>query len=95
MRREDSRSPLVIGRLLRCPRCREAHDLLSYRPLQQVEEYAAETIPVYKCPSCRWHFGLTSPPQDPEAEIANAVEILRRYAPYILAREYQDEAAIA
>ena len=52
-------------------------------------EQAAETAPIYKCPSCHHLFSLADPPKDPETEIKEAVETLRRYAPYILAREYQ------
>ena len=88
-RREDK--PLIEGRNLRCPRCKKKHDVLLYRPLEQMEEYASETSPVYTCPSCRWKFALTDPPLSPEMEIAHAVEILRRYAPYALAPEYQEE----
>ena len=63
--------------------------------MQQISQYAAETAPVYKCPSCRWHFSLMPPPKDPEIEIAEAIETLRHYAPYILAPEYQSEAFVA
>ena len=39
-----------------CPRCREQHDILRYVPMGQIEEFKDETVPVYKCPSCRWIF---------------------------------------
>jgi hypothetical protein len=39
-----------------CPRCKGEHDVLAYDSLMQIEEYAEETAPVYKCPSCRWIF---------------------------------------
>jgi hypothetical protein len=39
-----------------CPRCREKQDILRYVPMGQVEEFIDETVPVYKCPSCRWIF---------------------------------------
>lgn len=39
-----------------CPRCREQHDVLQYVPMGMVEEFKDETMPVYKCPSCRWIF---------------------------------------
>lgn len=41
---------------MRCPRCKELHDILRYVPMGQVEEFIEETNPVYKCPSCRWIF---------------------------------------
>jgi hypothetical protein len=27
-----------------------------YVPMRQIEEFARETTPIYKCPSCRWLF---------------------------------------
>jgi uncharacterized protein with PIN domain len=50
------RTPLIEGRSMRCPRCKKLHDILAYVPLQQIEEFSAETNPIYKCPSCRWMF---------------------------------------
>lgn len=41
---------------MRCPRCKKLHSLLTYTPLLQIEEFADETVPVVKCPSCRWLF---------------------------------------
>lgn len=58
-RREDRL--IVDGRYMRCPRCRETHDILRYVPMGQIEEFKHETVPVYKCPSCRWIF---APAQD-------------------------------
>ena len=61
--------------------------------MQQAD--AVETAPIYKCPSCRHLFSFAPPPKDPEIEIAEAIDTLRRYAPYILAPEYQDKATVA
>jgi rubredoxin len=47
---------LIEGRLMICPRCKRKHDILAYIPMEQIEEFAAETNPIYKCPSCRWIF---------------------------------------
>lgn len=47
---------LIEGRRMFCPRCKNSFDILRYVPLLQVEEYVAETNPVYKCPECRWIF---------------------------------------
>lgn len=41
---------------MRCPRCKELHDVLRYMPLGLIEEFAAETNPIYKCPGCNWVF---------------------------------------
>ena len=50
------RAPLVEGRYMHCPRCREKQDVLRYIPMGIIEEYADETNPIYKCPICRWVF---------------------------------------
>jgi uncharacterized protein with PIN domain len=47
---------IIEGRRMRCPRCENLHDILTYVPMQVVEKFAAETNPIYKCPSCRWIF---------------------------------------
>ena len=39
-----------------CPRCKQRYDILRFVPLMLIEEYAQDTTPVYKCPSCRWIF---------------------------------------
>lgn len=39
-----------------CPRCKKKHDILRYKPLDQIEEFAHETNPIYQCPSCNWKF---------------------------------------
>lgn len=54
------RRPLVNGRMMTCPRCKRDHDILRYIPLIQIEEYSAETAPIYKCPHCRWVFAPIS-----------------------------------
>ena len=41
---------------MRCPRCKKQHDILQYVPMRLIEEFAPETTPIYKCPSCRWIF---------------------------------------
>lgn len=55
MRRKRS---LINGTKLMCPRCKEDHNLLAYVPLMEIEDYAEDTVPIYKCPSCRWMFAL-------------------------------------
>lgn len=44
-----------------CPRCKKSHDILEYVPMKMIEEFAADTTPVYKCPSCRWIFAPAEP----------------------------------
>lgn len=39
-----------------CPRCKREHDILQYICLETIQEYALETTPVYKCPTCKWLF---------------------------------------
>jgi hypothetical protein len=54
----DKKRPerLLQGRWMTCPRCRRSHDVLGYIPLSIIDEYRAETNPIYRCPSCRWIF---------------------------------------
>jgi uncharacterized C2H2 Zn-finger protein len=42
--------------MMRCPRCKKQHDILKYVPMGMIEEFVADTTPVYKCPGCRWIF---------------------------------------
>lgn len=51
-----TRRRLIEGRLMRCPRCKQQHDILQYTPMRMIEEFATETTPIYKCPNCRWLF---------------------------------------
>jgi hypothetical protein len=56
-KRRPQREPLITdGRYMTCPRCRDKQDILRYVPMGQIEEFKEETMPVYKCPSCRWIF---------------------------------------
>lgn len=50
---------LINGRLLKCARCRKDFDILQYNRLMEIEEFADQTNPVYKCPGCRWIFSLS------------------------------------
>jgi len=65
-KRRPARIPLIDGRHMTCPRCRKAHDILRYVPMAEVEEFKSETMPIYKCPSCRWLF---APVQDSNREV--------------------------
>ena len=51
-----TRRKLIEGRMMRCPRCKEQYDILQYVPLRLIEEFMADTTPIYKCPTCRWMF---------------------------------------
>ncbi len=42
--------------MMTCPRCKAPHDILLYVPMRMIDEFAQDTTPVYKCPSCRWIF---------------------------------------
>lgn len=54
--RRASPRKLVDGRMIRCPRCKRMHDVLQYTPMRLIEEFAAQTVPIYKCPKCLWLF---------------------------------------
>lgn len=58
---------LIEGRYMRCPRCRKLNDILLYKPMQSIDEFAQETMPVYKCPNCKWLF---APANNALAQIA-------------------------
>jgi len=53
--------PLIEGRCMRCPRCKRVKDILEYVPMLTIEEFAEETTPVYKCPTCTWIFAPADP----------------------------------
>jgi hypothetical protein len=46
---QSARKSLIEGVHMRCPRCEELFPVLSWRPLNEIEKYAKETAPVYKC----------------------------------------------
>lgn len=54
------RVPLIEGRSMRCPRCREPRDILAFQRFGEIEEFASDTAPIYKCPKaqggCGWIF---------------------------------------
>lgn len=52
----DDNRLIVDKRYMRCPRCKKVEDILRYAPMEQIEEFKRETVPVYKCPNCRWIF---------------------------------------
>lgn len=39
-----------------CPRCQERSNLLNFTKLNQVNSEHYNTVPIYKCPSCRYVF---------------------------------------
>jgi len=55
-KRSGKETLIQDGRYMKCPRCREVHDILKYVPMVQIEEFLSETNPIYKCPKCRWVF---------------------------------------
>lgn len=61
---------IVDARRMRCPRCKEPQDILRFKPLGQIEEFADETNPIYQCPLCRWKF---SPAQSVLEDFIHAV----------------------
>lgn len=39
-----------------CPRCKKLHPVETYMKLVESPEFEDETVPVYKCPTCKWIF---------------------------------------
>ena len=52
------KSALLHGTALTCPACRTTADILTYRPLEYVERFAAELVPPIRCPHCLHIFAL-------------------------------------
>lgn len=52
--------PLIRGTKMTCPRCKVERDILDFKRMEEIEEFAAHTTPVYKCPKsrggCSWEF---------------------------------------
>lgn len=48
--------PMFVGREMICPRCKKYHDILTYKPMKQIDEYVHETVPIYVCAECNWKF---------------------------------------
>lgn len=68
---------LINGRLMTCPRCKREHDILQYVCLETIQEYASETTPVYKCPTCKWLFAPAGEmPQELYAKFEERIENL-------------------
>lgn len=55
-----SRIPLIQGTNMVCPRCRTPRNILDFQRFGEVEEFASDTAPIYKCPKtkggCGWIF---------------------------------------
>jgi len=70
---------LLNGRHLTCPRCKKEHSVEEYLRLKEAEEFKSETVPIYKCPSCKWIFALALyVPQELYEQISEAVSQSRR-----------------
>jgi rubredoxin len=43
-----------------CPRCKASRDILDFQRFGEIEEFAQDTAPIYKCPKarggCGWIF---------------------------------------
>jgi hypothetical protein len=49
---------------MRCPSCEEFHHLFWYVRLDQVEKYAMETNPIFRCPTYKGGCGHVFSPGD-------------------------------
>ncbi len=58
----EAKTLIVDERHMRCPRCKEAQDILAFVPLQRVSEFVTETVPIVKCPKCKWLFAPAEKP---------------------------------
>lgn len=43
------REPLIVGSQMRCPRCKELHQILQYKPMETIKAFENELNPIYKC----------------------------------------------
>ena len=65
---------LINGHKMMCPRCKREHSVEQYLRLEEGEEFKKETVPVYKCPECKWIFALaTHIPQDIYDELEKTI----------------------
>lgn len=64
---------IVDERHMRCPRCREVQDVLSFIPMGVIEAFSTETNPIYKCRLCHWAFS----PREAPSEVGLYSTILR------------------
>ena len=55
---QENKRTLLNGRFLLCPRCKKEHSVESYERLREAEEFKHETVPIYKCETCKWIFAL-------------------------------------
>jgi len=70
---------LINGRMMTCPRCKRVCDILQYKCLEQIEDFLHETVPVYKCPSCKWLFSIAGDmPQDVYLDLQDKIVELSR-----------------
>jgi hypothetical protein len=64
--------PLIEGHLMICPRCRDRRSVIAFDRLAEVEAFASQTMPIYRCPKvnggCGWVF---SPAPDGYSEHMN------------------------
>lgn len=49
---------MIDGHKMKCPRCKDSYSVEQYLRLEESPEFADETVPVYKCPKCKWIFAL-------------------------------------
>jgi hypothetical protein len=56
--RRQPLKPLIEGHRAICPHCRKDMDVLEIEVLSEIVAYEAETVPVLRCPFCRWVWAL-------------------------------------
>jgi phage FluMu protein Com len=61
IRKMQESKNLLNGRFLKCPRCKQESSVEEHLRLGEAEEYKSQTVPIYKCPKCKWIFALAVP----------------------------------
>ena len=70
---------LIDGHKMKCPRCKDYYSVEQYLRLEESPEFEDETVPVYKCPQCKWIFALqTGVPEEIYNELAQLVAEFRQ-----------------
>lgn len=70
---------LIDGHKMKCPRCKQLHSVEQYLRLEEIAEFEDETVPVYKCPTCKWIFALSvGVPEEIYHELAQIVAEFRQ-----------------
>lgn len=62
--RRSTKPSLISGHEMTCPRCKKPQDILAFQRFGEIDEFAHETAPIYKCPKSRGGCGWIFAPSD-------------------------------